>query len=128
MDSNEYKIRTNDPCAFRKEVLDESLEVLKKFKAKEASVIEDDLKIGGIPKPEKHHQPIDYDFFWVKCTSEEADNITGFLFDAEAAAVPESGDTTPEASRLAGLVDIWTNFRDWLDQGGSVEAPWEKDH
>ncbi len=128
MNANEYKIRTNDPCAFRKEVLNESLKVLKDNNAKEISLIEASLKYGGIQKPDIHNRPSDYDFFCVKCTAEEADNITSYLFAAEASAVPDSGETTPVASRFAELVDIWTNFRDWLDQGGSVESYWENKH
>lgn len=120
MDANEYKIKISDPCAFRKDVLEQTLQVLKSNNAEEASIVEKALHEGGIEKPDLHNTKGVYDFYWVKCTEQEADEIAGHLFDAEAMAVPPSGETTPEASRLAHLVDIWTNFRDWIIGGGTV--------
>ena len=120
MDQNEYKLKTNDPCAFRKNVLEETLKILKIHSAPEVSVIEKAFEKGGIEKPKDHHQPKEYDYYWVKCTAEEADTIASYLFEAEYTSVPDSGETTPEASRYARLVDIWTNFRDWIENGGIV--------
>jgi hypothetical protein len=120
MDTIEYKVKINDPCAFRKNVLEESLRVLKSYKALEAYVIEKALSDGGIEKPDKHESKEGFDYYWVKCTSEEADAIASYLFDAEAMAVPDSGETTPEASRYGVLVDTWTNFRNWIERGGNV--------
>lgn len=127
MDSPSYKFKTNDPCAFRKADLEKSLIVLKANKAKEASLIELAFHHGPIQKPKKHTHPNDFDFYWVNCSAEAANNIASYLFDAEAAAIPDSGETTPEASRYADLVDIWSNFRDWLEEGGSVDPHWERD-
>ena len=127
MDTPSYKVKTSDPCAFRKVVLKETLIVLRENRAKEVSIIESAFKHGGIKKPKIHNHPNGFDFYWVKCSAEEADTITSYLFDAEAAAVPDSGETTPEARRYAELVDIWTNFRNWLEGGGSVNAHWECD-
>lgn len=125
MNNAAYKIITNDPCAFRKAFLKETLIVLKDNNAQESSVIELAFENGGITKPTFHNKPDDYDFYWVKCTAEEAENIAGYLFDEEAAAVSNSGETTPEASRYAELVDIWTNFRNWIEEGGNVVPHWE---
>ena len=127
MDAPSYKVKISDPCSFRKSVLEDTLYVLKKNNAPETTIIELALENGGIQKPTTHNHSEGYDYYWVKCTDEEADNIAGYLFDAEVAAVPESGETTPEASKYAKLVDICTDFRDWLERGGSVEPHWEKD-
>ena len=125
MNAQEYKIVTSDQCSFRKEVLEDSLKLLKATNAKEASIIESALEVGGICKPVDHNDPDGHDFFWVRCTAEEANSIASYLFDAEAAAVPSSGATTPEASKYAALVDTWSDFRDWLEEGGSVDPHWK---
>lgn len=120
MHKNEYKIKISEPCAFRKKVLDETLVVLKRNGASEVSVIESAFRIGGIEKPNQHNSPEGYNFYWVKCTDQEADAIVAHLFDEEASSVSASGETTPEASRYADLVDIWSQFRDWIEHGGTV--------
>ena len=120
MDQNEYKLKVNDPCAFRKNVLEETLEILTAHSAPEALVIEKSFEVGGIEKPSTHQYPNGYDYYWVKCTAEEADAIASYLFEAEYTAVPDSGETTPEASKFARLVDVWTQFRDWIENGGLV--------
>ncbi|WP_459918997.1 hypothetical protein, partial [Desulfocicer niacini] len=125
MDTPSYKVKISDPCSFGKSVLEDTLYVLKENNAPETTIIELAFKNGGMPKPITHNHSEGFDYYWVKCTDEEADNIAGYLFDAEAAAVPASGEITPEASKYAKLVDIWTNFRDWLERGGSVEPHWE---
>jgi hypothetical protein len=120
MDQNEYKLKINDPCAFRKNILEETLQILKAHFAPEALVIEKSFEVGGIEKPPNHQHPSGYDYYWVKCTSDEADKIASYLFEAEYTAVPDNGETTPEASRYAHLVDIWSNYRDWIENGGLV--------
>ena len=120
MDQNEYKIKINDPCAFRKNVLEDTLIILKVHSAPETLIVENTIKSAGIEKPSTHQHPEGYDYYWVKCTAEEADAIASYLFEAEYTAVPDSGETTPEASRYAQLVDVWTNFRDWIENGGLV--------
>lgn len=127
MDAPSYKVKISDPCSFRKSDLEYTLYVLKENKAPEKEIIELALKNGGIKKPKSHNQPEGFDYYWVKCTDEEADNIAGYLFDAEAAAVPDSGESISAARNLAALVDIWTEFRDWLESGGNVEPHWEND-
>jgi hypothetical protein len=114
MDAKEYKIKTTNPCAFSMNVLEETLRVLKAYNSEEVSVIEKTLMEGGIEKPDHHNIKDGYDYYWVKCTEQEAETIASYLFDAEAMAVSPSGETTPDASRYAHLADIWTNFRDWI--------------
>ena len=120
MDQDEYKIKIIDPCAFRGNILKDTLKILKTHSASEASIIEEAFESGGIPKPLIHQQPEGFDYYFVKCTADEADAIASYLFEAEYTAVPESGETSPEASKYAQMVDIWTNFRDWIQRGGKV--------
>jgi hypothetical protein len=82
MDQNEYKIKINDPCAFRENILRETLKILKAHSAAEPSIFEEAYNSAGIQKPSMHQHP--------------------------------------EASKYAQLVDIWTNFRDWIQRGGQV--------
>jgi len=119
MHQNEYKIMVADPCVFRKSVLEGTLRVLQSYSAEETKVIEKAF-LKGIKKPIGHKEPATFDYYWVNCTADEADAIAGYLFEAEATAVPPSGETAPEASWLASLVDIWSNFRDWIEGGGET--------
>ena len=57
MDQNEYKLKINDPCAFRKNVLEETLKILRVHSAPEALVIEKSIETGGIEKPLNHQKP-----------------------------------------------------------------------
>lgn len=120
MNQNEYKLKINDPCTFRKNILEETLQILKAHSAPEALAIEKSLEVGGIGKPPNHQHPEGYDYYWVKCTSKEADKIASYLFEAEYSAIPDSGETIPEASRYGLLVNVWSNFRDWIENGGLV--------
>lgn len=52
--------------------------------------------------------------YFVTCTKEEADNIVGYMLDAEASAISDSGETTHEASRFGSLMGTWNNLRSYL--------------
>jgi hypothetical protein len=114
MNYAKYLIKTNRPKAFRNDVLNESLEILKANNANEVSIIKSSLKHGIIQKPDELDPPIDYDFFWVECTAEDANRIANYLFEAEAAAAKNSGGLSPVSSRFAELADIWTTLKDCL--------------
>jgi hypothetical protein len=117
MNPTEYWMKTNRPNAFRNDVLNESLEILKANNAKEVPIIQSSLKCGKIQKPKilpPLPPPNHYEFFWVECSAEEAKNIANYLFKAEASAAPKSGESTPVSNRFAELADFWTTLSDHL--------------
>ena len=74
-----------------------------------------------------HYSPESHDYYWVDCSAREADEIAGYLFEAESIAAPCFGETSQEASRLADLVNIWTDFREWIESGGNTSQNYAKD-
>jgi len=68
-----------------------------------------------IPKPSQHQGRPATHHFRVGLSCEQIDEIVGWLSGAEAAAVSSDGETTPVASRLASLVDVWGTVLERLD-------------
>jgi len=67
------------------------------------------LAVDPIKKPSKHQGDESTDYFDVRVLPPAILRMIGLhLFTAEADAVSPTGETTPEASRNAGMVDIWS--------------------
>ena len=114
-----------NPCVFRRAVLEGTLEVLLRNAAEESKIIERAF-LSGIKNPKNHPNPDACEYFWMECTLKEAAVIAGHLFEAEATAVPPSGETTPDVSRIGYLLDIWSHFRDWIEAGGDTSIQQRK--
>ena len=119
MNAQEYRRKSKKPDSFPVQDLKDTRRVLQRERAPELVVVERALAQGPLEKPPLHEQPDEAEFCVVKCSGEEAEAIVNYLFDAEASAVPASGESTPEANRLARLVDRWTRLREHLDEYGA---------
>ena len=59
-------------------------------------------------KPLEHTGDASTDFFdTTELSNETLEIIFDHLYQAEAGVVSETGDTTPEASRIGSLADLW---------------------
>ncbi len=114
MNSIEYKELCSKENAFRISDLEETLIVLRRDGAKEASVVASLLLNSRVEKPEKYTGTSVDNFCLVNCTIEEADAIVDILSDAEAGSVTSTDETTAVTSRLVDLVNMWSSFRETL--------------
>lgn len=63
-----------------------------------------------VSKPSLHTGGTHNDHFHIKIDLDAAKKIVEHLIDAEAGAVGNNGETTPEASRISALVNVWTEY------------------
>lgn len=63
-----------------------------------------------VSKPSLHTGGAHNDYFHIKIDLDVAKKIVELLIDAEADAVGNNGETTPEASRISALVNVWTEY------------------
>ena len=108
MDAQKYKRLTSSPIFVSQPIIEETAAILA-GRCDSASVALTGL-LGTTPltKPDKHVSDSSTDYFDTTSLGEEVlEGICDHLFEAEADAVPLSGETTPEASRIAFLVDLW---------------------
>ena len=108
MNAKKYKRLTSSPIFVSQPIIEETAAILA-GRCDSASVALTGL-LGTTPltKPDKHVCDSSTDYFDATSLGEEVlEGICDHLFEAEADAVPLSGETIPEASRLASLVDLW---------------------
>ncbi len=119
MDPTEYRHLVSQPDAFRRSELDDSARVLRRTQSHYAEVLEEVVDGPTIEKPPLHAVGREADHFRLDLDLEDVDTILDDLVDARAAALRADPDrvTSPDAHRLAQLVDAWTAYRDWLDDG-----------
>ncbi len=119
MDPNDYRRIVSQPDAFRRSELDDSVRVLRRTQSHYADVLGEIVEGPPIEKPPLHAVGAEADHFGLDLDLEDVDTILDDLVDARAAALRADPDrvTSPDAHRLAQLVDAWTAYRDWLDDG-----------
>ena len=109
MDASEYKARTNSPEAMRVGTLEDILRIVQAQDSGLATQVTANLHFVTIETPEQHVGQPD----WVQLALPEqlAESVLDCLSFAEAGAVGRDGETTQEASRIAGLVDALLRWR-----------------
>ena len=108
MTTHKYGRLTSSPIFVSRLIIEETASILAR-RCDSASVALTGL-LGATPltKPDKHVGGSSTDYFDTAGLSEEVlEGICDHLFEAEAEAVSWSGETTPEASRIAFLADLW---------------------
>lgn len=110
MDASEYRARTNSPDAMRVGTLEDILRIVQAQDSGLAAQVTANLHVVTIETPEQH----DGEPGWVQLALPEqlAESVLDCLSFAEAGAVGPDGETTQEASCIAGLVDAWLRWRD----------------
>ena len=108
MDATEYKTSIAAPEAMRRETLDASLQVLRAMDPAVSQRVEAALQVQTIPRPSKHAGGAEW--VTVSLPVDLAESVVDCLGSAEAEAVGLDGNTTPEASRVAGLLDTWSRW------------------
>ncbi len=120
MDVNEYRDLCARPDVLRRGELEETVSALRRLRSPDVRLLEEILEQPPIEKPVIHAAGSEADFFFVTLDADVVESIVDQLFEAEATAVPSGGETTPEATRLAELVDLWTDCREYLENGGAA--------
>ena len=115
MDVEEYKSICNRPDAFERGILESSERELRSRHLPSALRLQEILKSSSVSKPLLHNGDKHTDYFLVTLNVAEAEQIVEYLVDAEADAVGEDGETTPQASRFGSLVDAWVRYVDFCD-------------
>ena len=116
VNATKYKELTTEPDAFSRAALAHSAEALQHSLPEIAHDIRNVLGTAPIPKPPLHDAGSDSDFFHISLRIEKVDAIADALLSAEAGAVAADGSNTPQASHYATLVDIWSRYRDHLQE------------
>ncbi len=115
MDVEEYKSICNRPDAFERGVLEASERELLSRHLPSALRLQEILRSATVSKPLLHNGGKHTDYFLVTLNVSEAEQIAGYLLDAEAGAVGRDGETTPQASHFGSLVDAWTRYIDFCE-------------
>ena len=113
MDTRQYKAICELPDVMSRGVLEDS--------AREISLhlgllLREILEGAPVPKPKLHNGDESTDYFHVDIGLEEAEETASDLLSAETDAVSPEGDTTPEASYIASLVDEWNRYIEFREQ------------
>jgi len=116
MDVEEYKSICNQPDVFERGMLENSMQELLSRHLPSALRVQEILKSVPISKPHLHNGNQDTDYFQITLNLSEAEQIVEYLLDAEAESVGSDGQTTPQASRFASLVNAWERYIDFCDQ------------
>ncbi len=106
----EYKAICGQPNAFSRFALEETARALAVEQPALSQRLMGELHQVPVPKPAMHNGGPETDFFQVELTEAELEQIISCMFDCEAAAVSPEGDTTPQASYFAALVDCWSRY------------------
>ncbi len=118
MDSVEYKQITSLWNVKRRNVIEDSLALIRGESPDLAIKLESTLARSPVQKPSHHTGGKESDFFRVLVTESEMQDLIDLLFDLEAASVPQ-GDgigfekearQAREASRIASIVDEWNKL------------------
>jgi hypothetical protein len=113
MDQNEYKLKTNDPCAFRKNILEETLKILKAHSAPEALVIENSFEFGGIDESNDTSRSPDEILLDVRTPGGMSGAPIFRPSNGEVVGIHYAGW---EATTALGLPLIQTQVDSWIEQ------------
>lgn len=113
VDSAEYKKLCSRPDSFQRSELNETEKALARTPPLVA-MIQEVLSRPPIPKPAEYSGSQVDDFFRVNLSEEATVQIIDELFDCEAGAVGQDGETTTIASKFAGLVDKWQRYLEFV--------------
>ena len=116
MDAAEYKQVTTSPDVLAAGDIVATVTILRATGCSLADMIAETPRT-VIPKLPQHQGGSDSDFFRLVLPPDLVSEIVSALLLAEAAAVSWEGDTTPEASHRGSLVDRWSRYGRWLEQG-----------
>ncbi len=108
MDAQKYGRLTSSPLFISRPILEETAAILQKRSESATEALNRLFEESPLTKPEKHTGDSSTDYFDTTGLSDDIlESICDNLFEAEADAVPSSGETTAKASRIASLVDLW---------------------
>jgi hypothetical protein len=112
MNAAEYKMACQQPATFSRFIIEETARLLttdSKLKARLEAISTQE----PIQKPTLHNGERNADYFPVNLSQAEAAEIIDILLSAEAEAVSPDGETTPYASFIVRLVDVWSAYLDF---------------
>ena len=108
MDTQKYGRLTSSLLFISRPIIEETISILGGRCDSARAALGILLEASPLTKPDKHSGDSSTDYFDTTGLSDEVlEDICDHLFEAEADAVPSSGETTREASRIASLVDLW---------------------
>jgi hypothetical protein len=116
MDAAEYKLTTSSPDVFTRGDLTLTLTSLEAEELR--TPVREALLGTPVPKPPLHAGSASSDYFRLALPVDTVDTILDQLLLLEAGAVSSDGETTPEASRLADLVNRWGRYRESIGRCG----------
>jgi hypothetical protein len=109
MNAEEYKSICKRPDSIQRGIIEATEQALK-GRSDLALKLREILKGTAIDKPDFHNGKAESDYFLVKLSAEDAEEIQDYLLEEEASAVGLNGETTPMASHYASLADVWQNY------------------
>ena len=110
METKKYQTICNNSSSFSRLELEQTLDALEKAKSNIISLVDGVLKSKPIEKPSKHQGGKETDYYHVHIAINDAEVIVEELGTLEAQAVSPEGNTTPEASYYASLLDRWLSY------------------
>lgn len=114
MNAAEYKGIKDSPDVFSEAELEATVRRLQQTVAARKTII--GAMRTPLPKPPLHQRAPCSDYFRLSLSAESVNEIVDALGIAEVSAVSPEGETTPEASYLADLVDRWCHYLVWLEE------------
>ena len=114
MEARKYGRLTSSPLYIRRSVIEETASILTGQNDSTTDALNRLLGAQPLTKPEQHTGDYSTDYFDTTELSDDVlQDICDYLLDAEADAIPLSGETTSEASRIASLLDLWHERMRW---------------
>jgi len=118
MNSKEYKQKTLLWNVKRRNIIEDSLSLIKTENTTLIDKLKSTLAGNPIQKPEHHIGGKETDYFEIPLNEDETQDLIDLLFELEAAAVPQGSGIgfekeafqAREASRIARLVDEWNKL------------------
>ncbi|UOQ96924.1 hypothetical protein MUN81_16970 [Hymenobacter sp. 5317J-9] len=114
MDAGEYKQFKNKGQVLDFATLNMTRQYLQQFGRHDLSDTINHLLIHNkIEKPALHNnqQEVYTDFYQVDISARDLEIITSMFLDLEAAAVPESGESTTLTAHYGAMLDKWSNLQ-----------------
>jgi len=119
MDPEEYKTLCARPDVLRRSALEDTARALRSVRSPDTPLVEEILEQPPVEKPVVHSAGSEADFFYVTLERDVAGSVLETLLDAEQAAARRTAITF-DKTRLTELIDLWTRYREWLENGGAA--------